>query len=111
MILDFDKSMPPAGPLYVRVGESGRRVSAQIVDQGVPVDLSGASTTFHVAWRDGAASAACEVDGDVVSWRMPKAPSLGRALSAYVEVELDGVLATTQEIEVLAKEGTWNSNL
>lgn len=109
MVLDVDKSMPPAGPLRVRAGESGMVVSAAVVDQGMPCDLSGAVATFRAMWRGGHASSPCEVDGCAVSWEMPEVPVPGRLLAAYVELAFDGgMLVTTQEIEAYAlEEARW----
>lgn len=104
MILDIDKSMPDAGPVYIRSGESGVAMSAEIVDQGVPADLTGMTATFRAMWRGGHGEAACTVDDSEVSWTMPAVPVPGRLLAAYVELSGGGSVITTQEIEMHAEE-------
>ena len=104
MILDIDKSMPDAGPVYIRSGESGVEMSAEIVDQGVPADLTGMTATFRAMWRGGHGGAACTVDGSEVSWIMPTVPVPGRLLAAYVELSDGESVITTQEIEMHAEE-------
>ena len=103
MILDIDKSMPDAGPVYIRSGESGVAMSAEIVDQGVPADLTGMTATFR-AMGAAATAAACTVDGSEVSWTMPAVPVPGRLLAAYVELSGGESVITTQEIEMHAEE-------
>lgn len=104
MILDIDKSMPDAGPAYVRAGESGISMNAEIVDQGVPADLSGMTATFRAMWRGGHGEAPCSVDGSTVSWTMPPVPVPGSLLAAYVELADGDAVVTTQEIEMHAEE-------
>lgn len=104
MILDIDKSMPDAGPVYVRVGESGVAMSAEIVDQGLPADLTGMISTFRAMWRGGRGEAPCSIDGSEVSWTMPPVPVPGRLLAAYVELTDGDAVITTQEIEMHAEE-------
>lgn len=103
MILDIDKSMPPAGPVFVRAGEVGAGVSAEIVDQGEPIDMTGMTATFRALWDGGSASAACAVSGSEVSWRMPEIPAC-RVLAAYVELSFGDSLITTSEIEIHMEE-------
>lgn len=103
MILDIDKSMPPAGPVFVRVGEIGARVSAEIVDQGEPIDMTGMAVTFRVLWDGGSASAPCTVSGSEAAWSMPEIPAC-RVLSAYVELSFGEALITTSEIEIHMEE-------
>ena len=104
MILDIDKSMPEAGPVYVRVGESGAAMSAEIVDQGIPVDLTGMTATFRAMWRGGHGEDPCSIDGSKVSWTAPPVPVPGRLLAAYVELSDGESVITTQEIEMHAEE-------
>lgn len=105
LFVDFDKSLPEAGPIVAREGERGRTVSATLLDMGEPADLSGAVATFRAMWPGGSAESPCSVEGCAASWPMPAFPRGVSRATAYIEAVFDGTTAATQDIAVTIKEG------
>lgn len=104
LFVDFDKSLPEAGPIAARVGEAGRVVSATVLDMGEPVDLTGSSARFVAPYGESAVESPCSVEGCVASWPMPRFSEPGRFFG-YVEISKGETVATTHDIAVAVSEG------
>lgn len=103
LFLDTDKSLGFAGPVVVRVGESGSKVSAVIADKGSPISLDGRVVTFRALHRGEDVSAPCDVSGPVATWTMPTARTTAAFAPAYVEVASGESVVTTQDISITVR--------
>ena len=108
LTLDLDKSLPPAGPVTVRARDVGAAMSAEVLDRGDPLDMTGMTVTFHAIDREGGTSTApaeVSADGLTATWAMPAVATPGRALAAYLWLVDGEAELSTQEIRLDVAEG------
>lgn len=108
LTLDLDKSLPPVGPVTVRARDVGEPMSAEVLDHGDPLDMTGMTVTFHAIDREGTAvtaPATVSADGLTATWAMPALAAPGRALAAYLWLVDGEAELSTQEIRLDVAEG------
>lgn len=102
MRLDLYKAAAPGGAVEVRRGDDSAVVVAEITDHGAPFDLEGWTAKFEAVTDSGeSVRAACQTDGGRVRFAIPPFSKSGRSKAAYVRLEKDGAVVTTNDMEVM----------
>lgn len=88
------------------VGERrANRVAAQVLDHGLPADLTGCDVTFECMGDGWHAVAQCDADGSRAAFDLPTFDRAGDVTTAYIRVAKEGTVRTTNDftIRVLRK--------
>lgn len=98
--LDLSKG-GPAPVVTARAGERrAKRVTALVLDCGLPADLGGHEVSFECMGDGWHAAAECEVDGSLASFELPPFDEPCDVRAAYVRVSGGGSVRTTGDFAI-----------